>query len=277
MRSRCEVTGAELVALDALTLLVVIDNESDILSSVDPGVPKLSEVSQLLERAPIALSHATHHGHLVFDQLCWGCHGLSVLITASRGHETRTALFDVGPDGDRWLSKPSGSGWTSPAVEVVFLSHRHFDHSGGLPTVLAAIAQARAAAGLAPPVLDIHPERPHQRGITLPTGTIRLFPPEPTLAELTAGGAAMFTSADPHALLGGLLYGSGMIARETSYETGLHGHMDRRDRRGQRGSADPRRAIRRRARPRPRVHRAVSVFSRRHRQSRTVSARRVSR
>ena len=91
--------------------------------------------------------------------------------------------------------------------------------------MLAAIAQARAAAGLAPPVLDIHPERPHQRGITLPTGTIMLFPPEPTLAELTAGGAAMFTSADPHALLGGLLYGSGMIARETSYETGLHGHV----------------------------------------------------
>ena len=72
MRSRCEMTGAEIVALDALTLLVVIDNESDILSSVDPGVPKLSEVSRLLERAPIVLRPGTHHGHLVFGQRCWG-------------------------------------------------------------------------------------------------------------------------------------------------------------------------------------------------------------
>jgi hypothetical protein len=49
VRSRCDMTGAEIVALDALTLLVVIDNESEILSSVGPGVPRLSEVTDLLE------------------------------------------------------------------------------------------------------------------------------------------------------------------------------------------------------------------------------------
>jgi hypothetical protein len=33
----------EIAALDALNLLVVVDNESDTLSSVDKGVPQLPE------------------------------------------------------------------------------------------------------------------------------------------------------------------------------------------------------------------------------------------
>jgi len=90
--------------VDALTLLVVVDNESNILSSVDPGIPKLSEVTHLLERAPVALTHGPHEGHVVFDHLCLACHGLAVLVTARRGAAARTALLDVGPDGDVWLA-----------------------------------------------------------------------------------------------------------------------------------------------------------------------------
>ena len=42
----------EIAALDALDLLVVVDNESDTLSSVDKGVPQLPELGRLeLERA----------------------------------------------------------------------------------------------------------------------------------------------------------------------------------------------------------------------------------
>ena len=36
----------EIVALDALDLLVVVDNESDTLSSVDKGVPQLPELGR---------------------------------------------------------------------------------------------------------------------------------------------------------------------------------------------------------------------------------------
>ena len=211
--------------MDALTLLVVVDNESDILSSVDPGIPKLSEVTHLLARTPVAMTHGPHEGHVVFDHLCLACHGLSVLVTARRGAAARTALLDVGPDGDVWLANAMRLGVDLAAVELIFLSHWPFDHSGGLPKVLGAIARARAAAGLSPPVLDVHPNRPHQRGITLPTGKVMLFPPGPTLAALSAAGTEFGAHADPHPLLDGLLYGSGMIARATSYETGLHGHV----------------------------------------------------
>ena len=137
----------------------------------------------------MALTHGPHEGHVVFDHLCLACHGLAVLVTARRGAAARTALLDVGPDGDVWLA-----------------------NAKRLLKVLSAIARARAAAGLSPPVLDMHPDRPHQRGITLPTGKVMLFPPEPTLAALSAAGTELGAHADPHPLLDGLLDGSGMIA-----------------------------------------------------------------
>ena len=43
----------EIAALDALDLLVVVDNESDTLSSVDKGVPQLPELGRLVARVPI--------------------------------------------------------------------------------------------------------------------------------------------------------------------------------------------------------------------------------
>jgi hypothetical protein len=42
----------EIAALDALDLLVVVDNESDTLSSVDTGVPQLPELGRLVARVP---------------------------------------------------------------------------------------------------------------------------------------------------------------------------------------------------------------------------------
>jgi hypothetical protein len=42
----------EIVALDALDLLVVVDNESDTLSSADKGVPQLAELGRLVARVP---------------------------------------------------------------------------------------------------------------------------------------------------------------------------------------------------------------------------------
>ena len=42
----------EIAALDALDLLVVVDNESDTLSSVDKGVPQHPELGRLVACSP---------------------------------------------------------------------------------------------------------------------------------------------------------------------------------------------------------------------------------
>ncbi len=70
--------------LDELTLTVVVDNETDTLSSVDAGVPQLPEVASHLARRPATRQHAGHGCVTVFDHLCVACHGLSVLVTGAR-------------------------------------------------------------------------------------------------------------------------------------------------------------------------------------------------
>ena len=211
--------------LDELTLTVVVDNETDTLSSVDPGVPQLPEVASHLVRRPAARHHDGQECITVFDHLCVACHGLSVLATGRIGDRRHTMLFDVGPYGDVWVDNADRLGIDLTAIDTVFLSHWHWDHSGGLPVVVEAITAARRAAGIADPVtVDVHPDRPDQRGIKSPGGTFVMLPEEPTLDALAAAGAQVEQWGDDHTLADGFFLGSGAIDRVTGYEAGLVGH-----------------------------------------------------
>jgi 7,8-dihydropterin-6-yl-methyl-4-(beta-D-ribofuranosyl)aminobenzene 5'-phosphate synthase len=214
--------------LDELTLTVLVDNETDTLSSVDEGVDQLPEVASHLARLQPTRRHDGHDCVTVFDHLCVACHGLSVLATARVGEQTDTVLFDVGPYGDVWLDNAERLGVDLAAIGTIFLSHWHWDHSGALPAVVRAVAAARRSAGRRPPILDLHPDRPDQRGIQSPAGTFVMLAEEPTLAALEAAGGVLRLHADDHLLAGGdgpaMFLGSGFIERTTSYETGLVGH-----------------------------------------------------
>lgn len=128
-----------------------------------------------------------------------------------------------------WLENAAKLGVDLAAIEAVFLSHWHADHSGGFPEVIAAIAEARAKAGRPAPQIDLHPNRPDQRGILLPNGALVLLPKEPTFEAMTAAGGEVVTHGEPHLLCDGFFFGSGEIARQTAYETGLAGHHTIRD------------------------------------------------
>lgn len=215
--------------LDELELLVVVDNETDTLSSVDDGVPQIPEVVHLLGRTAPDRVHEGHECKVVFDQLCCACHGYSVLATGRRGDEVHRVLFDVGPYADVWLANARRLAVDLATIEAVFLSHWHYDHSGALPEVVAAIAAARAAAGRPAPLVDLHPDRPDQRGLMAANGTLVLLPTEPGFAQIAAAGGRIAKAADAHPVGGGFFFGSGAIPRVTAYETGLAGHHSFRD------------------------------------------------
>ena len=82
---------AEIVALDALDLLVVVDNESDTLSSVDEGLPQLPELRRLVARVPHLAPKDGHDCVEPWGHLCLACHGFSALVTGRRGSEERRA------------------------------------------------------------------------------------------------------------------------------------------------------------------------------------------
>ncbi len=222
--------------LDELEMLVVVDDETDNLSSVDDGVPQIPEVIQIAARTPPSREYQGHDCKVVFDQLCCACHGFSVLVTGRRGAEEHTMLFDIGPYPDLWLDNARRLDIDIAKIEVVFLSHWHFDHSGGFPEVISAISEARSALGLLPPIVDLHPNRPDQRGIMIPSGEMLLLPNEPTFDNIAQAGAEILTHNDPHSICGGFFFGSGEIDRVTDYETGLFGHHSFY---GEQGQQDP--------------------------------------
>jgi 7,8-dihydropterin-6-yl-methyl-4-(beta-D-ribofuranosyl)aminobenzene 5'-phosphate synthase len=105
--------------LDELEILVVVDNETDTLSSVDEGVPQVPEVVHLAARTPPSRRYKGHDCKTVFDQLCCGCHGLSVLITGRRGPQQHRMLFDTGPYPGIWLDNARRLGIDLSTIEHV--------------------------------------------------------------------------------------------------------------------------------------------------------------
>src|SRR5262249_39601744 len=205
-------------------------------SGVEEGVRQIPEAAGHAARTPPSRTYHGHECKVVFDQMCCACHGFSLLVTGRRGEDRHSMLFDVGPYADIWLDNARRLGVDLSTIEHVFLSHWHFDHSGGFPQVVAAIARARTAAGLARPIVDLHPDRPDQRGILSPSGAMLLLPQEPTFDDIAQAGGEIVKRGDPHAICGGFFFGSGAIDRVTAYETGLAGHHSFR---GGDGEPDP--------------------------------------
>ena len=209
--------------LDELTITIVVDNATDTLSSISPGIPQLPEMAYVLGSVPPIGTHDGHDCVVALDHLCVACHGFSALATARQGDRTATVLFDVGPYGDVWVANAERMAIDLSSIEVLFLSHWHWDHSGGITTVVAAIAEARDRAGRPPLVVDVHPDRPDQRGILTPLEIFAMLPPEPTIAAIEAAGATVAMHGELHDVAD-LFLASGDIPRLTTYETGLAGH-----------------------------------------------------
>jgi 7,8-dihydropterin-6-yl-methyl-4-(beta-D-ribofuranosyl)aminobenzene 5'-phosphate synthase len=215
--------------LDELLLTVIVDNETDTLSSVDAGVAQLPEILGHVVRTPPTRTHQGQPCVEAFQHLCVACHGLSILVQARSGDRSTTVLFDVGPYAQVWLANAERLHVDLASIETLFLSHWHWDHSGGIPEVVTAISAARRQAGRPELVVDVHPDRPDQRGVLAPGGPMVLLPPEPTLDEIASAGGVIVEHSEAHGVGAGgagdaLLLGSGAITRTTGYETGLEGH-----------------------------------------------------
>lgn len=81
------------LTVDRLEVLVVVDNATDSLSSNPKSV--IPEWTGLLTGGRMRM--VSGHG------ICCAHHGLSLLITAHRGSESHTLLFDAGPEDATFL------------------------------------------------------------------------------------------------------------------------------------------------------------------------------
>src|SRR5688572_19047789 len=104
----------DLMIVDALEALVLVDNVTDSLSSVPPFVE--TEFAGLGRR---------RRGSWVLGGgcLCCAAHGLSLLITMRLGNQSKTMLFDTGPEDRTFEQNVSRTGADLGTVEAIVLSH----------------------------------------------------------------------------------------------------------------------------------------------------------
>ena len=205
--------ASQLRPVDALEALVLVDNVTDALSTVGPGV--VQETPTLMKAGMRTMSG---------EAKCCACHGYSLVLAARIGDEARFMLFDAGPEsyavarnGDR-LGVPFGE------IEAVALSHGHWDHAGGLLEAVQRVSAARA--GKSVPV-HLNEGQLVRRANTLPDGSYLPYAPIPSPEELAKAGGEPMLSGAPRTLVDGLFYLSGEIPRVTPYEEGYPGHMRR--------------------------------------------------
>ncbi|KAF9316636.1 hypothetical protein BG006_003502 [Podila minutissima] len=235
----------DLVELDSLRLTVIVDNEVDHMTSVPQELGQTSQALKLYKDQrhldKEKSSPPTDHAHpgvstvaFDFNDLCCGAHGLSILVTGVKGLVEHRVLFDTGPQSAIFLDNARRLELEFEKIEVVVLSHWHIDHSGGMLAAVDKIREAKARSEQTNKVVvDLHPDRPDQRGAALkPAGADGSSPAEyvawgadPSFKALENAGGKVALNGEAHTICEGFFGVSGVIPRLTSYETGIPNHV----------------------------------------------------
>lgn len=232
-----------LIELKKLTIVNIVDNETDGMSSPcscmqpTPGmsskeVPDLRVAAYTLEIASAVVENKA----LDMAQLCHAAHGLSLMLIAEYDESvvedglqtTRTVerhlLFDGGPDPRIWNENAKKCGINLEAIDHVVLSHYHIDHSNGLRSAVGGISKERSKAKKDPVVVDLHHSEIEGRGFKIRGKIYPMLPNNPTASEFELMGATVQLHKKAHTV-GDCFYVSGLIPRKSSFENGLPGHF----------------------------------------------------
>ena len=215
---------ARLVPVDRLEVLILVDNATDNLSSAPSFVEP--EIGRLWRRGLRLWSGSS---------ICYAAHGLSCLLTAYRGDQIHTMLFDTGPEEAVFQRNVERLGVEMGKIEAMMLSHGHWDHGGGMLRALDLIALGNG--GREVPTY-MHPGMFGSRALKMPDGTMRAFADIASVHQLTQHGAKVVSTTEPQTFLDDMFHVSGEIPRVTPYERGMPG-QHRRSEDGRSWEPDP--------------------------------------
>jgi len=85
--------------------------------------------------------------YAAFESPLLAQHGLSILAEVTVEGSRRRILIDAGQDGEVVVSNMRRLGLDPGTIDMVFLTHNHFDHSFGLAGVLRAVGQRVPVVG----------------------------------------------------------------------------------------------------------------------------------
>lgn len=197
--------------IDALAITSLVDNSTDVLAS-DVGP---AHRAGLLSASFPPLPTSVHRDGEV-PGVPLAEHGFSMLVEVTRGDGFFRVLFDAGLTPDGLVINMRRLGLDPRDVDVVVLSHGHFDHTTGLDGFIRAVGRANL------PVL-IHPHFWNRRRLALP-GRDPYVLPTPSRRALEDAGFDIIERPEPSFLLGRALLVTGEVERTTGFEQGFPVH-----------------------------------------------------
>jgi 7,8-dihydropterin-6-yl-methyl-4-(beta-D-ribofuranosyl)aminobenzene 5'-phosphate synthase len=189
--------------IDSVEIMSLVDNSVDFTSTIDR-----EEVQQVREWIKKRKDEDWVKKHF---RLPLAEHGYSALVRISCDEESHSILFDCGGSPDGVVTNIERMGLDLSGIESIVLSHGHYDHCGGLTSVLKIIDRDL-------PVI-VHEDMFKTRGVINPDGTIRKYPDFPT--ENMVKPAKYIRTKEPHLVADDAVLVTGEIPRVTDFEKGF--------------------------------------------------------
>ena len=209
----------ELEPVDRVQITILMDNVTDPLLVDQEAVARISWPKALMGALPTAPAQLSP-GKGVPDALI-AEPGFSALVRIEKAGRERTLLFDTGVSAHGMVENMRRLGIAPADVEVIVLSHGHWDHVTGMEGLVRALGRTRL------PVM-IHPEFWNRRRVRFP-GLDPAELPATSRPALEGMGFAIVEERQPSFLLDGAVLITGEVDRTTEFETGFQGHEALRD------------------------------------------------
>lgn len=204
----------ELEPTDRIRLTILMDNVTDPLLVDQDGVARLNWPKALSGAIPRAVTR-TSPADGVPDALI-AEPGFSALVRIRKAERERTLLFDTGVSPHGMVENMRRLGISPGEVEVIVLSHGHWDHVTGMEGLVSVLGRA------ALPVM-IHPEFWSRRRIRF-AGLEPAELPATSRSALEGMGFQIVEERQPSFLLDNSALVTGEVDRTTDFETGFRGH-----------------------------------------------------
>ncbi len=211
--TEADVLAIPLAPVDAVKVTTLVDNQVDMLL-LDQGPARRAGVTSAGGAVPTQPCRILEGGRAVSGLSAE--HGFSALVTITKGGRDRRILFDAGVSPQGMVSNMDPLGLDPSEVEIVVLSHGHFDHTTGLDGFVERVRRVNL------PVI-VHPEIWTHRRLAIP-GRDPFEIPSPSRSALEGVGFAVIEEERPSLLIDGSVLITGQVDRTTGFETGFPFH-----------------------------------------------------